>query len=61
MVGLLLFTLASLVCGLAWSPGALIGARALQGIGAAIMTPTALSIVSTTFEEGAERNKALRI
>jgi EmrB/QacA subfamily drug resistance transporter len=61
MVGLLFFTAASLVCGLAWSPGALIGARALQGIGAAIMTPTALSIVSTTFPEGAERNKALAI
>jgi EmrB/QacA subfamily drug resistance transporter len=60
MVGLLLFTLASLVCGLAWSPGALIGARAVQGIGAAVMTPTALSIVSTMFE-GAERNKALAI
>jgi predicted MFS family arabinose efflux permease len=61
MVGLLFFTLASLVCGLAWSPGALIGARAFQGIGAAIMTPTALSIISTTFDEGAERNKALAI
>ena len=61
MVGLVLFTLASLVCGLAWSPGALIGARAFQGIGAAIMTPTALSIISTTFEEGTERNKALAI
>jgi EmrB/QacA subfamily drug resistance transporter len=61
MVGVLLFTVASLVCGLAWSPGALIGARAFQGIGAAIMTPTALSIISTTFEEGAERNKALGI
>jgi EmrB/QacA subfamily drug resistance transporter len=60
MVGLLFFTLASLVCALAWSPGALIGARAFQGIGAAIMTPTALSIISTTFE-GAERNKALAI
>jgi EmrB/QacA subfamily drug resistance transporter len=60
MVGLLFFTLASLLCGLAWSPGALIGARAFQGVGAAIMTPTALSIVSTTFE-GAERNKALAI
>jgi EmrB/QacA subfamily drug resistance transporter len=60
MAGLLAFTLASLLCGLAWSPGALIGARAFQGIGAAIMTPTALSIVSTTFE-GAERNKALAI
>ena len=61
MVGLLFFTVASLICGLAWSPGALIGARTVQGIGAAIMTPTALSIVSTTFEEGAERNKALAI
>ena len=61
MVGLALFTAASLLCGLAWSPGALIGARAFQGIGAAIMTPTALSIVSTTFPEGAERNKALGI
>jgi EmrB/QacA subfamily drug resistance transporter len=61
MVGLLLFTLASLVCGLAWSPGALIGARAVQGIGAAIMTPTAMSIIAATFEEGAERNKALAI
>jgi EmrB/QacA subfamily drug resistance transporter len=58
MVGLGFFTVASLLCGLSWSAGALIGARAFQGIGAAIMTPTALSIISTTFEEGAERNKA---
>lgn len=61
MAGLLFFTTASLLCGLAGSPGSLIGARAFQGIGAAIMTPTALSIVSTTFHEGAERNKALAI
>jgi EmrB/QacA subfamily drug resistance transporter len=61
MVGLGVFTLASLLCGLAWSDEALIGARAFQGIGAAIMTPTALSIISTTFPEGAERNKALGI
>jgi hypothetical protein len=60
MVGLLFFTLASLLCGFAWSSDALIGARAFQGIGAAIMTPTALSIISTTFE-GAERNKAFAI
>jgi EmrB/QacA subfamily drug resistance transporter len=60
MTGLLFFTLASLLCGLAWSPGALIAARAVQGIGAAIMTPTALSIISTTFG-GAERNRALAI
>lgn len=61
MGGLLLFTLASLVCGLAWSPGVLIAARAVQGIGAAIMTPTAMSIVAATFPEGPERNKALAI
>jgi EmrB/QacA subfamily drug resistance transporter len=61
VVGVLLFTLASLLCGLAWSPGALIAARAVQGVGAAIMTPTALSIISMTFPEGSERNKALGI
>jgi EmrB/QacA subfamily drug resistance transporter len=61
MTGVLLFTAASLICGLAWSPAALIGARAVQGVGAAIMTPTALSIISTTFPEGSERNKALGI
>jgi EmrB/QacA subfamily drug resistance transporter len=61
IVGVLMFTAASLLCGLAWSPAALIAARAVQGVGAAIMTPTALSIISTTFEEGAERNKALGI
>jgi EmrB/QacA subfamily drug resistance transporter len=61
MVGLGFFTTASLVCALAWSPAALIAARAIQGVGAAVMTPTALSIVMTTFEEGAERNKALGI
>jgi EmrB/QacA subfamily drug resistance transporter len=61
LAGTLLFTLASLLCGTAWSQEALIGARALQGIGAAAMTPSALSILMTTFEEGAERNKALGI
>src|SRR6187397_1180830 len=61
MGGLAFFTLASLLCGLAWSDDALIGARALQGIGAAVMTPTALSIITTLFAEGAERNKALGI
>jgi EmrB/QacA subfamily drug resistance transporter len=59
--GLILFTLASLVCGLANSAGVLIAARAVQGIGAAIISPAALSIVTTTFTEGAERNKALGI
>jgi len=61
IVGLVLFTVASLVCGLASNIGVLIGARAVQGIGAAIISPAALSIVTTTFAEGAERNKALGI
>jgi EmrB/QacA subfamily drug resistance transporter len=61
LVGLTLFTIASLVCGLANDISVLIGARAIQGIGAAIISPAALSIVTTTFEEGAERNKALGI
>ncbi len=55
------FMAASLMCGLAWSPAALLAARVVQGAGAAIMTPTALSIISTTFSEGSERNKALGI
>jgi EmrB/QacA subfamily drug resistance transporter len=59
--GLVLFTAASLVCGLASSAAVLIAARAVQGVGAAIISPAALSIVTTTFEEGAERNKALGI
>ena len=61
MAGVLFFTAASLMCGLAWSPAALLAARVVQGVGAAIMTPTALSIISTTFSEGSERNKALGI
>jgi EmrB/QacA subfamily drug resistance transporter len=61
MTGVLFFTAASLLCGLAWSPAALLVARVVQGVGAAIMTPTALSIITTTFPEGAERNKALGI
>ncbi len=61
MVGLGLFSAASLACGLATGAGFLIGARALQGVGAAIMLPAALSIVMNMFAEGAERNKALGI
>src|SRR5438552_6880854 len=61
LVGLVLFTLASLACGLASSAGVLIASRAVQGLGAAIISPAALSIVTTTFDEGAERNKALGI
>src|SRR5919201_4875927 len=62
--GLALFTAASLACGLshiAGSAGLLIAARAVQGVGAAIISPAALSIVTTTFTGGAERNKALGI
>jgi EmrB/QacA subfamily drug resistance transporter len=59
MGGLALFTGASLVCGLSTSSAMLIGARGVQGLGAAIVTPAALSIISTTFTEGSERNKAL--
>jgi EmrB/QacA subfamily drug resistance transporter len=61
MVGTGLFALASLGCGLAGSDTALIAARVVQGVAAAVMTPTALSILTTTFEEGAERNKALGV
>ena len=61
MAGTVLFALASLGCGLAGSETALIVARVIQGVAAAIMTPTALSIVTTTFEEGPERNKALGV
>jgi EmrB/QacA subfamily drug resistance transporter len=59
--GVVLFTAASLACGLSTSAGMLIVSRAVQGVGAAIISPAALSIVTTTFPEGAERNKALGI
>jgi EmrB/QacA subfamily drug resistance transporter len=61
LVGLVIFTGASLLDGLASSEGMLIGARALQGLGAALISPAALSIISTTFAEGAERAKALGV
>jgi EmrB/QacA subfamily drug resistance transporter len=57
--GIVVFTIASLLAGLAWSEQSLIAARAFQGLGAAIITPAALSILSTTFAEGRERNIAL--
>src|ERR671927_520051 len=61
MAGLALFTVSSLLDGLAWSEGSLIGFRALQGLGAALLSPAALSILTTTFAEGRERNLALGI
>jgi EmrB/QacA subfamily drug resistance transporter len=59
MVGTLVFTIGSLLCGLAWSEESLIAFRALQGLGAATLTPAALSILVATFAEGRERNIAL--
>src|ERR671925_480033 len=61
MVGVALFTVASLVCGLAQNEAMLIASRAVQGLGGAIISPAALSIVMTSFEEGADRNKALGV
>jgi EmrB/QacA subfamily drug resistance transporter len=61
LAGVVVFTVASLLAGLAWSETSLIGARALQGLGAAIISPAALSILSTTFAEGRERNIALGV
>ena len=61
MGGLVLFAIASLAGGLAESEGQLIAARAVQGLGAAILSPAALSIITTTFRDGAERNKALGV
>src|SRR5205814_7998133 len=61
MLGVALFTAASLTCGLSTGDASLIGSRAVQGLGAAIMLPAALSIVMNVFQEGAERNKALGI
>src|SRR4051794_16777256 len=61
MLGLVVFSLASFAGGLAQSEGWLIAARAAQGLGAAIVSPAALSILTTTFAEGAERNRALGI
>jgi len=59
--GLILFGVASLLGGLAQSDAWLIAARAAQGLGAALISPAALSIVTTTFAEGAERNRALGV
>jgi EmrB/QacA subfamily drug resistance transporter len=59
MAGLLVVAVASLVAGFAVNQGQLIAARAAQGLGAAIISPSALSIVTNLFHDGAERNKAL--
>jgi EmrB/QacA subfamily drug resistance transporter len=61
VAGLALFAVSSLACGLAWSSGSLVGFRALQGLGGALLAPAALSLLMTTFAEGRERNLALGI
>jgi EmrB/QacA subfamily drug resistance transporter len=61
IAGLVLFSVSSLLCGLAWSEASLIGFRALQGLGGALLAPAALSLLTTMFAEGRERNLALGI
>ena len=61
MAGVAVFTVGSLLSGLAWSAGALIVTRALQGLGGALLAPAALSIIVTTFREGRDRNRALGV
>jgi EmrB/QacA subfamily drug resistance transporter len=61
VAGLLLFSASSLLCGVAWSAGSLIAFRAVQGLGGALLAPSALSLLMTTFAEGRERNVALGI
>jgi EmrB/QacA subfamily drug resistance transporter len=61
IAGVALFALSSLLAGLAWSEGSLITFRALQGLGGALLSPAALSVLTTTFREGRERNLALGV
>src|SRR5262249_56514590 len=61
VAGIIIFSVSSLLNGLAWSEGSLIVFRSLQGLGAALLSPAALSILTTTFREGRERNLALGV
>src|SRR3954471_14914157 len=61
IAGVLIFALASLAGGFAWNKGWLLAMRALQGVGGAIASPTALSLIASTFEEGKERNRAFGV
>jgi EmrB/QacA subfamily drug resistance transporter len=61
IAGLAIFSLSSLLCGLAWSEASLIGFRAVQGLGGALLAPAALALLMTTFAEGRERNIALGV
>jgi EmrB/QacA subfamily drug resistance transporter len=61
IVGVALFTIASALCGIAWDAGTLVVARLLQGVGAAIASPTGLALVATTFPKGPGRNAATAV
>lgn len=61
MAGIAVFSGASLVCGISQSEGTLLVARGLQGLGGAMVSPAALSIILTTFAEGPARNRALAV
>src|SRR3954463_4301165 len=61
VAGLLVFAASSLLCGIAWSEASLIGFRAVQGLGGALLAPAALSLLMTSFAEGRDRNLALGI
>ncbi|MGE2734028.1 MFS transporter [Mycolicibacterium vaccae] len=61
IVGVTLFTIASILCGIAWDEATLVIARLLQGVGAAIASPTALALIATTFPKGPARNAATAV
>jgi EmrB/QacA subfamily drug resistance transporter len=61
VAGIILFSVSSVLCGLSWSAGSLVAARALQGLGGALLAPAGLSLLMTTFAEGRERNLALGV
>ena len=61
MIGVALFTLASAMCGIAWDGGALVLARLLHGVAAAIVSPTCMALVATTFPKGQLRNAAVAV
>ncbi|TRW80654.1 MFS transporter [Mycolicibacterium sp. 018/SC-01/001] len=61
IVGVALFTIASILCGIAWDEATLVIARLLQGVGAAIASPTALALIATTFPKGPARNAATAV
>ncbi|CAM5551115.1 MFS transporter [Streptomyces abikoensis] len=61
LLGLALFTAASVLATLAWSPAVFLAGRALQGLGAAVVVPTGMSLLTTTFAEGPQRERALGI